>query len=125
MVNEGPPAGTEPGVTLVMVSFGLLMSSGRGGGEVVLVAATSMEAVPAFAMRLAGTWAINCVLEIKVVLRGLPLKVTVNAGVNPVPFAVRVNEGPPGATLAGEIDVRVTGTRATLNGRALETVVPF
>ena len=67
-----------------------------------------MDAVPLDAMRVAGTAAVSCVVEIKVVASGLPFQVTVLAAVKPVPLTVRVNAGPPGETVEGEMLVRVS-----------------
>lgn len=45
----------------------------------------------------------------KAVVSGAPFHVTAVVFVNPVPFAVRVNPGPPAITLAGEMLVRDSG----------------
>ncbi len=50
--------------------------------------ATVMAAVPTPAMSAALTWAWTCVVETKVVVRGLPFHCTVDAALKPVPITV-------------------------------------
>lgn len=59
-------------------------------------------------MRAAGTAAMSCVDETKVVASGAPFQVTAVEATNPVPLAVRVNVGPPAATLEGEMLVSIS-----------------
>ena len=73
-----------------------------------MAAETSIATVPGAAIRAAGTAAVSCVADKKVVASRLPFQVTVVVPRNPVPFAVRVKAGPPAATLDGEMPVRVS-----------------
>jgi len=54
-----------------------------------------MFAVPGAAMRLAGTWAVNCAALTKLVASALPFHWTTAPERKPVPLTVRVNAGPP------------------------------
>jgi hypothetical protein len=72
---------------------------------------TVTEAVLAVATKDEGTDAVNCELLTKVGASAVPPKLTVVLGSNPVPFTVRVNPAPPGATLIGE--------RSSMNGTGL------
>jgi len=62
---------------------------------------TVTSAVVAEEMSEAETVACNCLLETKVVERGLPFQLTTEVETNPFPFTVSVKSPPPGATLAG------------------------
>lgn len=61
--------------------------------------------MPAEAMSEAGIAAVSCAALTKVVVRAVPLKLTVELETNPVPLTVRVNDAPPTAALMGEIEV--------------------
>jgi hypothetical protein len=63
---------------------------------------TVIPAVPAFAVRLAGTTAVNCVaLKNVVVSNVLLFQTTVDPARNPEPFTVSVSAGPPAVTELG------------------------
>ena len=61
---------------------------------------TVIEAVPAVAIKEAGTVAVSCVAEPDVV-SGLPFQFTVEPEAKLVPFTVSVNCGPPAAVQVG------------------------
>jgi len=68
---------------------------------------TVIEAVPALAMRTAGTVAVSCVEETKVVVSAVPFQFTVEPETKFVPFTVNVNCGPPGVTQVGSMELIV------------------
>jgi hypothetical protein len=68
---------------------------------------TVIEAVPAVAMRAAGTVAVSCVEETNVVPSGLPFQFTVELEMKFVPFTVSVNCGPPAAVQVGLSELMV------------------
>lgn len=68
---------------------------------------TVIDAVPAVAMRAAGTVAVSCVAETKAVASGLPFQFTVEPETKFVPFTVSVNCGPPAAVHVGLSEVMV------------------
>jgi hypothetical protein len=67
-------------------------------------------AVSAFVRFAAGTSAVNCEFDMKVVLRGAPFQRTVAPGRKPVPWTVRVNPVCPGETAAGTSGCATNGT---------------
>jgi len=66
-----------------------------------------IEAVPAVAMRAAGTVAVSCVAETNVVVSGLPFQFTVEPETKLVPFTVKVNCGPPAVVQVGLSELTV------------------
>lgn len=66
---------------------------------------TVIANVPAVAISEAGMEALSSFGLTNVVRRALPLTLTTALGANPPPFTVRVNAGPPVATIDGEIEV--------------------
>src|SRR5437762_675106 len=62
---------------------------------------TVIEAVPAVAMRAAGTVAVSCVAETNVVASALPFQFTVEPETKFVPFTVNVNCEPPAVAQVG------------------------
>jgi hypothetical protein len=68
---------------------------------------TVIEAVPAVAMRAAGTVAVSCVAETNVVVSAVPLHLTMEPETKFVPFTVSVNCGPPAAVHVGLSEVVV------------------
>jgi len=125
-VNEGPPAGTDPGVTVMIVSPpGSVISKRSGAGEAWLGVRTPTEAVPAVAIKFAGTAAANWELEMKVVANGTAFQVTTVLEANPDPFAVSVNAGPPVVALEGVMERSVSGAEVMPNVSAFEIAVPF
>ena len=84
-------------------------------------------AVPAAAIRLAGTCAVSCVAETKVVVRFVPFQLTTEAEMKFVPCIVNVKAAPPAVAVLGEIEFRDgTGLFAWLmvNINAVETPPP-
>src|SRR5436190_288154 len=68
---------------------------------------TVIAAVPALAMRMAGTVAVSCVKETYVVANAVPFQLTVDVETKFVPVTVNVNCGPPGATQVGSMELIV------------------
>lgn len=110
-VNAGPPATAEAGERLVNTGLAVIAKGSAAGTDSFAVVVTSMVAVPADAIRFAGTAAVSWVEETKVVASELPFQVMAVVLVNPVPFAVSVNAAPPAVTFAGEMLVSVSGAR--------------
>jgi len=110
-VKEGPPAVVEVGEILVVVGVGLLIVRvcaldvpPPGAGFTTVI-----DAVPAVAISPAVIAAVTVVLEINVVARADPLKLTVDDALKFVPVTVSVKLFPPAIVEVGEIDV-VVGT---------------
>jgi len=68
---------------------------------------TVIEAVPAVAMREAGTAAVSCVEETNVVASAVAFHFTVEVETKFVPFTVKVNCGPPAAAQVGLSELMV------------------
>jgi len=68
---------------------------------------TLIEAVPALAMRAAGTAAVSCVAETNVVVRAVPFHLTVEPETKLLPFTVSVNPGPPAVVQLGLSELTV------------------
>jgi hypothetical protein len=81
--------------------------------------ATVIEAVPALAIREAGTVAVSCVEETYVVASAVPLQFTVEVERKFVPFTVNVNCGPPGVTQFGSIELIVGAALIVITSVAL------
>ena len=62
---------------------------------------TVIDAVPAVAIRAAGTVAVSCVEDTNVVARAVPFQFTVEVETKFVPFTVNVNCAPPAAAQVG------------------------
>ena len=101
-VNAGVPATAELGDRLVMVAGGLMVNV-TAGGEVCPTVVTVTAALPADAIRAAGTAAVSWPALMKVVTRLLPFQVTVVVLVKPAPLTVRVKAGFPTVVLCGEM----------------------
>jgi hypothetical protein len=69
---------------------------------------TVMEAVPAVAIKEAGTVTVSCVEETNVVVSAVPFHFTVEVETKFVPFTVKVNCGPPGVAQFG-LSVLIVG----------------
>ena len=107
-MNEALPAAAEAGDRLVSVG-GDPMKKLIGAGEVCPGSETPTEAIPAVAIRLAGTVAFSVVEFMKLVLSAAPFQVTVVADSKPEPLTVNVKPGAPAPTLVGEILLRTRG----------------
>jgi hypothetical protein len=80
---------------------------------------TVIEAVPAVAIRAAGTVAVSCVPETKVVASGDPFQLTVEIAAKFVPFTVKVNCPPPAVAQVG-LRVLMVGTATIVNVSAFD-----
>ena len=105
-VNCSPPAVAQLGVVEVIVGVGLIVNVTAFDVPPQGVT-TVIDAVPAVAMRAAGTVAVSCVAETNVVPSGLPFQFTVEPETKFVPFTVSVNCGPPAAVQVGLSEVVV------------------
>jgi len=81
--------------------------------------ATVSDAVPAAAIRAAGTVAVSCVVETKAVVSGLPFQFTVEPEMKFVPFTDSVNCGPPAVAHVG-LSEPIVGTALIVNVAAFE-----
>ena len=68
---------------------------------------TVTEALPAVAMREAGTVAVSCVAETNVVVSAVPFQFTVEIAAKFVPLTVNVNPGPPAVAQVGLSELMV------------------
>jgi hypothetical protein len=68
---------------------------------------TVIDAVPAVAMRAAGTVAVSFVAETNVVVSAVPLQFTVEPETKLVPFTVSVNPAPPAVAQVGLSELMV------------------
>lgn len=68
---------------------------------------TVIDAVPALAIRDAGTVAVSCMEETNVVPNAVPFHFTVEPETKFVPFTVKVNPGPPAAAQVGLSELMV------------------
>ena len=75
---------------------------------------TVSDAVPAVAMRTAGTVAVSCVVETNVVANAVPFQFTVEPETKLVPFTVSVNCGPPAVVQVG-LSEPIVGTALMVN----------
>jgi hypothetical protein len=80
---------------------------------------TVIEAVPAVAMRAAGTVAVSCVAETNVVVSGVPFQFTVEPETKLVPFTVNVNCEPPAVAQVGLSEPIVGTARIVITSVAL------
>jgi hypothetical protein len=80
---------------------------------------TAIEAVPAVAMRAAGTVAVSCAAETNVVTSGVPFQFTVEPETKLVPFTVSVNCGPPAVAQVGLSELIVGAVRIVITNVAL------
>ena len=81
--------------------------------------ATVIDAVPAVAIRDAGTAAVSWVEETNVVVSAVPFQFTVEVGTKFVPFTVNVNCGPPGVTQVGLSELIVGAALIVITSVAL------
>jgi hypothetical protein len=128
IVNCGDPARHELGLIEVVVGTGLLIVNGTAFETGPVLFLTVTFAVPAEATLTAGTVAVTCVEEIKVVLSAAPFHCTLEVLSKPLPFTVKVNWGDPARQEFGLIEV-ITGAASavlaaantTRNGRSFLT----
>jgi len=96
---------TTVGVAFVTRKYSEFDVPPPGGGFVTVIVA-----VPATAISTAPIAAVTCDPLTNVVARGLPFQFTTAPATNPVPFTVKVNASPPGATAVGFGGVAINGT---------------
>ncbi len=100
-VNPAPPAIAEVGLKLLIVGVGALMGNATAVDGVPPVLTAVMLALPALAIKLAGTAAVNCAELTNVVVRAVPFHCTVAPVRKLVPLTVRVKSEPPAVAEAG------------------------
>ena len=117
-VKAAPPASVLAGESDVIVGRGLLTVKDCAveGPDVGAGFDTVTLNVPAVTISATVIAAVTCVALTKVVVRELPLKVTVAPDRNPVPLTVSVKAAPPTVAPAGESDVMVGTGLFTANG---------
>jgi len=121
-VKPGPPARAELGEIFVSVNPLVIVNPSV---EVDWPAdVTPTCAIPGFAISDAGTVAVSWVALPKEVASTLPFQVTTAPLVNPVPFAVKVNCGPPDTAVFGEMLVSVSVGAVIVNG-SVDVVCPL
>ena len=89
---------------------------------------TVIDAVPAVAMRAAGTMAVSCVAETNAVASGLPFQFAVEPETKLVPLTVSVNCGPPAVAQVGLSELIVGTARIVITKVAvavLQGVAPL
>jgi hypothetical protein len=119
-VNPGPPAVAELGLRLLIVGGGRLIEN-VAGAEIPEAVVMVMLAVPALAIRLAGTLAVNCVALTNVVVSSVAPHVTVAPLVKFEPFTVIVNPAPPAVAELG-LRLLIVGPALLLGGPTVKKV---
>ena len=124
-VNCGDPARHELGLIELVVGTGLLMVNVTafdvpppGAGFT-----TVTDAVPALAIRAAGTVAVSRVALTNVVVSAVPFQFTVEPETKLVPFTVNVNCAPPAVAEVGLIEV-IVGTGLLMVMTSVAVPVP-
>jgi hypothetical protein len=102
-VNDALPAVALVGLIEVIEGPGLTVKLVELEASPPEVTVTGI--VPAVAIKLDGTAAVNCVLLTNVVARADPFHCTTAPDENPLPFTVSVSPGPPAVALFGEIEL--------------------
>jgi hypothetical protein len=113
-VNAEPPAVAAAGERLAIVGAAALIAK-VAAGEVPAESFTVTLAVPAVAIRLAGTAAVNCVALTNVVVNAVLPHCTVAPEIKFAPFTVRANAAPPAVADEGERLVIVGGAWLIVN----------
>jgi hypothetical protein len=103
-VKDGPPAVAVFGEIALMTGAGLIVKV--TAFDVTAPDRTVIWAVPALAMRFAGTDAVIRLALTKVVVSWFPFHWTAAPDWKPLPFTVSVKAGPPAVALVGEMLVR-------------------
>jgi len=106
-MNPGPPAVAQVGLSELIVGTALIVKVWAVDVAPAQGFATVIEAVPAVAMREAGTVAVSCVEETNVVVSAVPFQFTVAPETKFVPMTVKVNCGPPAVAQAGLSELMV------------------
>jgi hypothetical protein len=105
-VNPLPPAVADEGLKLLIVGPGLIVK--EAPVDVTPPLLTVIVALPAEAIRLLLTVAINCVTLTNVVGSDDPFHCTTAPAANPLPFTVKVNPRPP-AVADGGLKLLIVG----------------
>jgi hypothetical protein len=92
-VKAAPPAVAEVGLRLVIAGVAALIVKVAAADELAPGFVTTTLAVPAAAIRLAGTAAVSCVALTNVVASAVPFQPTAAPDTNPVPLTVSVKAG--------------------------------
>lgn len=100
-VNAAPPAFIVEGLRPEIVGVGMLTGNVVAVDAVPPAFVTVILMLPALAIRLAGTAAVNCVALTNVVVSAVPFQLTVAPERKLVPFTVRVNADPPSVAEVG------------------------
>jgi hypothetical protein len=117
------PAVAVEGLKLLIVGPGLIVN--EAPAEVVPPLLTVMVAVPAEAIRLPLTVAVNCVAVTKVVGSAEPFHCTVAAKANPLPITVSVRPEAPAVAELGLRPLTVGRERSIVNGAPAQVVPPL
>ena len=118
-VNAGPLAVVAPGLSEIIAGGGVILKMAGGRLEVAPCSLTVMLAVPALAIRLAGTWALSWVALTKVVVTADPFQFTVAPEMKLLPFTVSVNVGPVAVIPIGLSEL-TTGCGLMVKGTVLD-----
>jgi hypothetical protein len=98
-VNAAAPAVAVFGLRDVMTGPAVMVKVAPA--DVTPFSTTVTVAVPAEAMRFAGTWAVNWLEFTKVVVSAVLFHWTIAPERKPVPFTVRMKAGPPAVAARG------------------------
>jgi hypothetical protein len=121
-VNAAPPTVAEVGLSVVSTGPGGLIVNGLCVETRLPEFATVTLALPALAIKLAGTAAVSCVALTTVVVSAVPFHCTVEELKKSVPLTVRVKAAPPAVAEAGlRLVIVGTGT-AIVTWTALEAL---
>jgi hypothetical protein len=121
-VKAAPPTVADVGLSVVITGAGGLIVNGLCVETVPPVFATVTLALPALAIKLAGTAAVSCVPFTTVVVSAVPFHCAVEELKKSVPLTVSVKAGPPAVAEAGlRLVIVGTGT-ATVTWTALEAL---
>jgi hypothetical protein len=121
-VNAAPPTVAEAGLSVVTTGAGGLIVNALCPETMPPELATVTPALPALAIKLAGTAAVSCVPLTTVVVSAVPFHCTVEELKKSVPLTVSVKAGPPAVAEAGlRLVIVGTGT-ATVTWTALEAL---
>ena len=116
-VNAGPPAVALLGEMLVRVNpDGVMVNGSAFDVSLNCLRDYCAKPYPQVAIKLAGTVAVNCEPEIRVVASAFPFQVMLVVALNPEPLMVMVNAGPPATALFGERLVSVNVAAVMVNG---------
>jgi hypothetical protein len=119
-VNCEPPAAAQVGLSELIVGTALIVNvTALDVAPHGLGLTTVIEAVPAVAIREAGTAAVSCVDETNVVVSAVAFHFTVEVEAKFVPVTVNVNCEPPAVAQVGLREL-IVGTALIVNVTALD-----